>query len=165
MSEAYLNFAVNFFAQLLVFLIHAYYEKKLAKVPNILWLGLFTGIVFGPIFDLLGKYLGLGWYALGFGTLSLTLNAVLMYSLFADNALLMQKARFLHFYFWTMVYVVVCEVTNLFFPMWTYTLAVPSTAYWVVAFGSPLGLAMVFALTWHVLFRRRFVVVTDMFKK
>ena len=165
MPLLWLNFTVIFFAELLIFLIHAHYEKKLAGAPRILWLGLLSSIVPGPLADLLGEYLGLGSYALGFGPLSLTLNAVFLYSLFAANTLLMQKARLLHFCAWTSVFVAVVEITNLYFPIWTYALAVPSIEYFIVAFGAPLGLALAIALAWHLLFGYRFVFIDNVIKK
>lgn len=165
MSGLWLNFAVLIFVQLLVFLIHAYYEKKLSDVPRVLWQGAITGIVFGPLFDLTGKYLGLGSYALGFGPFSLALNGILLYGLFFANILLMRHARLLHFCVWTTVVVAVFEITNLFIPIWTYALAVPSLEYFIIAFIAPLGLAMIIAMAWQVLFGYRFVFIDNMFKR
>lgn len=164
MSDIWLNFTVIFFAELLVLLIHAYYEKRLPDVPRILWLGLLCSIVPGPLADLFGTYLGLGWYTLGVGPFSLALNAIFLYSIFAANTLLMQKARFVHFCAWTFLFVAVVEVTNLFFPIWTYTLTVPSIEYFVVAFGAPLGLALATALAVHRLFGYRFAFISDPLK-
>ena len=165
MSEAWLYFAVVFFMQLLLFLIHAYYEKKLADVPRILWQGAITGIVFGPLFDLIGKYLDLFSYALGFGPFFLTLNAILLYGLFFAHVLLMRQARLLHFCIWTTVVVAVFEITNLFIPLWTYTFAVPSFEYFIIAFGAPLGLAMVIAAAWQILFGYQFVFIDNVIKR
>ena len=165
MSGLWLYFTVVFFMQLLLFLIHAYYEKKLANVPRVLWRGAITGIVFGPLFDLTGKYLGLVSYALGFGPFFLILNAILLYGLFFANILLMRQARLLHFFLWTTIVVAVFETTNLFIRLWTYTFAVPSLEYFIIAFGAPLGLAMIIAITWHVLFGYRFVFIDNVTKK
>ena len=157
MSEAWLNFAVMFFVQLLLFLVHAYFENKLVDVPRILWQGAVSGIVPGLLCDLLfGKYLGLAWYTLGFGPLFLILNAALLYGIFAANMLLMQQARLLYFCIWTVVVTAVFEITNLFFRSYTYTFAVPSPEYVIVAFAGPIGVAIVIALAWHVLFGYRF---------
>ena len=165
MVEAWLHFTIVIFVQLLLFLAHAYYEKKLADVPRILWQGAITGIVFGPLFDLIGKYLGLFSYALGFGLLFLTLNAILLYGLFFANILLMRQARLLHFCIWTTVVVAVFEITNLFIRLWTYTFAVPSLEYFIIAFGAPLGLATIIALAWQVLFGYRFFFIDTLLKK
>lgn len=166
MSEAWLSYAVFILELLFLFLIRAWYEKKLADVPRILLLGALSGIVPGLVCDLLfGKYLGIGSYTLGFGLPFLILNAVLGYGLFVANVLLLQKARFLNFCIWIGVITAVFEITNLYFPVWTYAFAVPSFEYWLVAFGGPLELAIVIALSWHVLFKYRFVFVNNFLKK
>ena len=165
MSQLWFYFAVNVFTQLLIFLIYAHSEKRLADVPRLLALGLLSAIIPGPLCDLIGgKYLGLGEYALGFGPLSLTMNTVFMYSIFAAYILLMQKTRILQFCIWIFVYAAVFEVTNLFFPMWTWAFAVPSVEYVVVSFGSTLAIAVAFALAWHTLFGYRFVFIDNIFK-
>lgn len=157
MSEPLFNFGVVCIAQLFVILVHAWHKHKLPALPRILLIGLLSAIIPGPLADLLGEYLGLGTYVLGFGGFSLALNAVFMYSLFAANTLLMQNAHLLHFCSWTFVYVAAFEVTNIVFPIWIYSLPVPSIEYFVLAFGAPLGLALAFALAWHILFGYQFV--------
>ena len=75
MSEAWLNFAIVFLIQLLLFVTHALYEKKLPDMPRILGYGALNGVVLGPILDLtFGKLLGLCSYTLGFGAFFLILN-------------------------------------------------------------------------------------------
>ena len=166
MSRLWIYFAVMFFVQLLLFLAHAFYEKKLSEVPRILWLGVLSGIVPGLLCDVIfGKYLGLASYALGFGPLFLILNAVFGYGLFAANTLLMQQARLLHFCVWTTIVVAVYEILNLFLPSWTYPFAVPSVEYVIIAFGAPLGLAIVIATSWHVLFGYRFIFIDNITKR
>jgi hypothetical protein len=56
MSGIWLNFAVMFFVQVLLFLFHAHHEKKLTDVPRILLFGAISGLVAGPLFDLIGTY-------------------------------------------------------------------------------------------------------------
>jgi len=165
MSELWLHFAVLIFVQLLVFLIHAYYEKKLSDVPRVLWQGAISGIVFGPLCDLIGgKYLGLGTYLLGFGPLFMILLGILGWGLFAANILLMQHARFLHFFFWNIIIIVISEIINLFFPYWTYPFPMLSIEFLIVLF-SPLVLATAVALAWQVLFGYRFVFIDNVIKK
>ncbi len=166
MSEAWLNYAVFIVELLLLFLIRAWYEKKLADVPRILLLGGLSGIVPGLLADLIfGKYLGVGFYMLGFGPLFLIINAVLGYGLFAANVYLLRQARFLHFCIWIGVITAVFEITNLYFPVWTYAFAVPSFEYWTIAFGGPLELAIAIAIAWHILFKYRFAFIDNLLKK
>ena len=166
MSEVWLNYAVFIVELLLLFLIRAYYEKRLADAPRILLLGALSGIVPGLLCDLIfGKYLGIGFYTLGFGLPFLMLNAVLGYGLFAANILLLQRARFLNFCIWIGVITAVFEITNLYFPVWTYAFAVPSFEYWLIAFGGPLELAIVIAISWHALLRYRFFFIDNLRKK
>ena len=166
MSVFWLNFAVLCVLQLLLFLIHAYVEKKLAHAPRILFYGALSGIVPGLLCDLIfGKYLGLATYALGFGPVFLILNAVLLYGLFAANALLMERAGFLHFCIWMTIVTASFELSNPLLHLWTYAFAVPSLEYVVVAFGGPLVLAIVMAVSWHILFGYRFVFIDNLLKK
>lgn len=157
MSDLWFNYAIILFVMLLVVLVNAYYQKRFADVPRLLWLGALSGIVPGLICDLLiGKHLGLVSYALGFGPVFLVFNAVVGYGLFAVNTLLLQKTRFLSFCAWTLLITAGCEITNLFTRSYTYPFAVPSIEYWIVAFAGPLGLALAMALAWHLLFKYRF---------
>jgi hypothetical protein len=166
MQEAWLNFAIVFFVQLLLFITHAYYEKKLSGVLRILGLGALSGIVLGPLLDLIfGKFLGLCSYTLGFGALFLILNGVLLYGLFAANTLLMQRARLVHFFIWTMVVAGVFEITNLFFHLWTYAFAVPSIEFFIVVSAGNFGAAIFVAVVWHVFFGRRFFFIDNLLKK
>ncbi len=162
MSNLWLNYAVVLLVMLLVVLIHAYHEKKLADMPRILLLGALSGIVPGILADLIfGKYLGLATYALGFGPLFLIFNGFVGYGLFAANTLLMQRARLLTFCFWTVIITAGCEIANIFTHSWTYLYPAPSFGYWIVAFGCPLLLAMAMALAWHILFKYRFTFISD----
>lgn len=166
MSEAWSYFAIVFLVQFLLFLIHAYYEKKLPDVPRILGRGVLGGIVLGLSLDLVfGKFLGLFSYTLGFGMFSLILNAALLYGLFAANALLMREARLPHFFIWTILVGAIFEVTNLFFRLWTWKFALLSGEFLTIFLLGNLGAAILVALVWHVFFGERFVFITDLTRR
>lgn len=166
MSEAWLDFIIVIFVQLILFVIHACYEKRLSDVPRILGWGIFSGIVPGLLFDLIfGKFFGLFSYTLGFGLFFLTLNAALLYGLFAANMLLMQRARLAHFFIWTMIVGAVFEITNLFVPLWTWEFAVPSVEFLIVFLAVNFGGAILIAVAWHVLLGHRFFFIDNLFKK
>lgn len=166
MLEAWLNFIIVVFIQFVLFLIHAYYEKKLSDVPRILGQGVLSGIVLGPLFDLVfGKFFGLCSYTLGFGALFLILNGALLYGLFAAHALLMQQSRLLHFCIWIMVVVAVFEIANLFIPLWTYAFRVPSIEFLIIVSVGNLGAAVLVAVVWHVFLGHKFLFIDNLFKK
>lgn len=55
-------------AQFLLFLIHAFYERKINQIPSILVQSIFGGLLLGLTFDLVfGKLFGGYSYAVGFG--------------------------------------------------------------------------------------------------
>ena len=119
MSEAWFNFVIVILVQLAIFIIHAWYEKRLKDVSKILAWGVIIGIVFGITFDLVvGKYIGLYSYVLGFNATFLIPNGAFSYGFMQANVLLMQKVSLLHFYVWTVVVAAVYEITNYFFPVW-----------------------------------------------
>ena len=167
MSEAWLNFAVVIFVQLLLFIVHAYYEKRLVGVLRILERGVVSGIALGLFFELvLGKIFGLWLNTLGFDVLFLTLNIALLYGLFAANTLLMQQARLAHFYIWTMIVGAVSEITNLFFPMFAWGFAyLPPVEYLFVLSIGYFGGAVLVAAVWHVFLGRRFFFISNLLKK
>jgi len=171
MSEAWLNFTVVIFIQFLLFVIHAYYEKKLSDVPRILGKGVLGGIVLGLFFDLIfGKFLGLWSYTLGFDALFLIPSAALMYGLFAANILLMQQARLLHFFVWIIVVGAVLDITNYIFPVWTYHFfpveAVASSIEFLIVLSfAYLGTAILVAVISHVFLERRFLFIDNLLKK
>lgn len=165
MSEAWLNFTIVVFIQFLFFIIHAYYAKKLSGIPRILGKGVLSGIVLGLLFDLIfGKFLGLFSYTLGFGAFFLTLNAALLYGLFAANTMLMQDVRLSHFFIWTMVVGVVFEITNLFLPLWTWEFALSSIEFSTAFLIGNFGGAILVATVWHIL-GHRFFFIDDLLKK
>lgn len=167
MSEAWLNFSIVIFIQFLLFVIHAYYEKKLFDIPRILGKGVLSGIVLGLLFDLIfGKFFSLFSYTLGFGALFITFNAALFYGLFVANILLMQQVRLQHFYIWTMVVGAVTEITNLFVSLWSWKFAsLPTIEYLIVLSAGYFGVAILVATIWHVFLGRRFLFIDNLFKK
>lgn len=166
MSEAWLNFSIVIFIQFLLFVIHAYYEKKLSDVPRILGKGILGGIVLGLFFDIIfGKFFGLYSYTLGFGAFFLILNAALFYGLFVANILLMQQVRLQHFYIWTMVVGAVTEITNLFVSLWSWKFAsLPPFEYLIVLSVGYFGVAIFIATVWHVFIGNRFLFIDNLFK-
>lgn len=166
MSGAWLDFAVVFFVQLLLFIAHAHYEKKLSCVPRILGRGVLSGIVLGPLLDLIfGKFLGLCSYTLGFGAFFLIFNGALLYGLFAANALLMQQARALHFFIWTIVVAAVFEITNLLFHVWSWTFPLISIEFFILFLIGNFGAAILVAGFWHVFLGDRFFFLDYLIKK
>lgn len=166
MSGPWFNFAVLIFVQFLVFLIHAYCERKLADVPRVLSLGALSGLLVGPPVDLIiGKYLGIGTYLLGFGPFFLILLAIFGWGLGFANIFLMQQARLLHFCIWMMIVIVTSEIFNLFLPLWTWPFAMQSIEYVIMALIAPLVLSMAIALVWHILFGYRFAFIDNVLKR
>lgn len=171
MSEAWLNFTIIVFVQLIFFAIHAYYAKRLSDAPRILGQGVISGIVLGIVFDLVfGTYFGFWSYALGFGVFFLTLNAALVYGIFAAHVLLMQRARITTFFIWTMMVAVVFEITNLFFHAWTYHFFrgwawETEVSSFALLAGLPIayfGTAFLVAVVWHIFFGRRFLFIDNL---
>ncbi len=166
MSEAWLNFIIVIFIQFLLFIIHAYYEKKLSDVPRILGWGVLIGIVVGLLSDLvLGKFFGLWSYTLGFGAFPLTLSAALVYGLFAANTLLMQRARLSNFFIWTTVVAAVYEITNHFFHVWTYEFVLSPSEFFIFLLGGYFGTAIVIAIISHVFLGHRFLFIDNLLRK
>ncbi len=166
MSEAWLNFAVFFFVQLIVFVTHAYYEKKLSDVPRILGWGVLTGIVIGLLSDLVyGKSFGLWSYTLGYGALTLIPIAAAVYGLFAAHILLMQQARLRHFFVWTMITMAGYEIINYFFRVWTYKLELPILGLFIFLMVGYFITAVFVAAFWHVFLKHRFLFVDMLIKK
>lgn len=166
MSEAWLNFIVVIFVQFILFVIHAYYEKKLSGVPSILGKSVLGGIVLGLLFDIIfGKFFGLYSYTLGFGAFFLIFNAALLYGLFVANTLIMQRARLSHFFVWTMIVAAVFEITNIFFHMWTWEFVLPPIEFLIFISAVNFGPAILVAVVWHIFLGRRFLFIDNLFKK
>lgn len=166
MPEAWFNFSTVILVQFLLFIVHAWYEKRLREVPRILGLSIAIGVPFGIVFDLIvGKFFSLYDYELGFGLFFLTVNGALSYGLMQANALLMERVRFFHFYVWTIVVGLVYEVTNHFFRVWTWDFSSVWLETLVVhAFGY-IGLATLMALTWHYVIGHKFAWIQNILNR
>ena len=166
MLEAWLNFAIVIFVQFLLFIICAFCQKRLSDVPRILGLGMLIGIVMGLSFDLvLGKFFGLSSYTFGFSLFFLVINATLAYGIFAANILLLQHIRLPYFILWNIVIVVVYEIINHFFRVWTWEFLLPRFEFLMVLLVGYLGGAIFVAVISHVFLGRRFFFIDNLFKK
>lgn len=170
MLESWLNFAIVVFAQLVLFVAHAYYVNRLTDIPRLLGLGVLIGLVMGLLYDLfLGKFLGLASYELGFGAIFLVINGALSYGIFAANVLLLQHARLRDFFLLTVVVVVVYEVTNNFLRVWTWRLehllAFSSSVEFIIVLliGYFTGAIFVAAVA-HKFFQYRFSFINNLLK-
>jgi len=144
MLGAWVNFGVLLFAQILIFLAFALYEKKLSNALEILGKGILIGIPFGLSFDLFfGKLLGLSSYALGFDLAFLIPNAALSYGIFAATILLL-KSRPLYFCVATLLITGLYEIANLFLYVWQWQFPVSVVLYPVIlAIGYVAGAILV----------------------
>jgi hypothetical protein len=153
----WLNFAIVILVQFLIFILYAYYEKKIPDVPRVLAHGVVIGIVIGLLFDLvLGKYFRLNSYVLGFGVPFLILNDAFSYGLFAATTLLLQHVRppyfFINIAFVTAIY----EITNRFFHVWTWEFVSSPIQFLVLLLLGYFGGATLIALCGRVFFGYRF---------
>jgi hypothetical protein len=161
MSLLWFNFIVVVLAQLVIFLVHAYIEKRLFDVPRILMRSMAIGIPFGIVFDVLvGDYIGLYSYELGMGLLFLLVNGALSFGFMQANALLMDKGTIVHFYIWSVNVGVLYEVANVFFPVWEWEFASRSQETLVVVGIGYFGLAVLMAFVWHFIFRHHFAFIS-----
>lgn len=166
MLEAGLSFAVVIFVQLILFITHAYYEKRLSDIPRILGLGVLVGTVVGLLSDLVwGKFFGLWSYTLGFGAFFLALNAALLYGIFAANTLLMQRAGLAHFFIWTMIIMAGYEITNHFFYVWKYEFTIPFIGFVMFLVVGYFLTAVFVAIVLHMFLGQRFFFINDFFKE
>lgn len=166
MSEAWLNFIIIIFTQLLLFVICAYFEKKLSDMPRILGLGALVAIVVGIPFDLVvGKLFGIHSFSLGFGMLFLIINAVFSYGLFAANILLLQHIKLSYFILLNVVIVAIYEITNSFFPVWTWNFVLPPIEFVIVLLVGYLVGSILVAIISHILLKRHFLFIDKLLKK
>jgi hypothetical protein len=109
--------------QFAVFLALAY--KKSAHVSltkRIVVMGIVAGALFGIAFDLIvGQYLGIFNYHLGFELPFLLVNGALSYGLWMLTVLLLQRDRLIAFCGRVIFIGFVYEVSNYFFPVWAWT--------------------------------------------
>ena len=157
MFGPWLDFTVVILVQLVLFIIHAWYEKRLSDVPKILAWGMGIGLLFGIVFDLvIGKYVGLYSYVLGFNITFLIPNGILSYGFMQANVLLMQKVPLPHFYIWTVLVALVYEITNYYFVVWTWEFATPKVELLIVHSLLYIGIALLMAGIWHFVIGYRF---------
>lgn len=133
MSEAWLDFGTMILIQFLLFVAFALHQERLSETPRLLVQGFLIGIPLGLGFDLiLGNYLGLSSYVLGFNAPFLIPNAILSYGLFAANILLLQRMGWQYFLIWTLLIMAIYEIANLFFPVWSWKFNLPAIPYLIV---------------------------------
>lgn len=166
MSEAWINFLVVAFVQLILFIGYAYYQKRLAEALRMFGWGALIGIVFGLPLDLVvGNHFGLYTYALGFTPTFLVFNWVVLNGLFAANTLLGQRLRLPHFFLWTLVLMAAHEVPNYFFRVWTWQFSFLPVEHAVVLIVGYFVGAAVGAMVWQLFFGRRFLFIDNLLTK
>lgn len=165
MVSAWFSFSIVIGIQLVLFFIHAWYEGRLRDVPYMLALGCAIGVVFGIPFDLIvGHYFGLYTYVLGFTFPFLFWNGLLSFGFMQANVLLMEKVGLIHFLLWSMLVGVVYEVTNYLFPVWEWEFGPIWFEYLAVVCVLYAGLAGLMAVVWNLLFRHKFMIITNALK-
>lgn len=166
MLEPWLNFSIVVFVQLVLFVISAYYQKRLSDIPRILGLSVLIGIVFGALVDfILGKFFGLHSYTLGFGVVFLILNWILLNGLFVANTLLAERMRLPYFYLWTIILVAAYEIPNHFFRVWTWEFQLSPIVFLIVLSAGYFGGAILVAVISHVFFGHRFLFIDNLLKE
>lgn len=164
MQEAWLNFSIVVFAQLLFFVVCAYYEEKFSEIPRMLGQGILVGLALGLVYDYAINFFGLNSYTLGFGMPFLVINAALSYGIFVANILTLQNVRLPKFILWNIALVAVYEATNHFFDVWDWKFELPPIEFFIVLLvGYTVGALIVVAIS-HVFLGRRFLFVNNLFK-
>jgi len=141
--ENLLNFLVVILVQFIFLFIHAKSVRELSNLPTYLVQGMILGLPFGITFDvIIGKYVGMFDYQLGFTWWFLTINGILSYGIMIANVLLLFRHTLNHMYFWSVLIGLVYEVVNIFFPVWNWKFSSSAFEYLIV-----IGVAYA-ALTW-----------------
>lgn len=157
MSVAWISFGVVIFAQFIFFVLSAFYYKKSRSIPRLLLLGIILGTAIGLLYDnLLGKYFGLFSYTLGFETIFLLLNASLSYGLFVATILLIQKVNTVHFVAWLSTLIAVYEITNYFFPVWSYNFSLPFIPFFILCLAGYSSGALLASVISKFIFKQSF---------
>lgn len=160
-----MNYAVFIAVQILIFVAHAAYENRLKDIPRLLGLGVLIGVGVGLFFDIIfGKIFSLFSYGLGFGYLSLILNAVVLYGLFVADILLLHNARLVYAVLWVSMVTIVYEVTNLFLPVWTWEFVLPQIIHIAVILIIYFSGAITVALIGQLMFKYRFRLVETLLR-
>jgi hypothetical protein len=166
LSDIWINFSVVVFVQFSLFFITALYYKKLKEIPLILLYSIIIGTFVGLLYDLmLGKYLGLVSYSFGFVIPHLLLNASVSYGLFVASVLLLQSIRILNFVTWIGIIVIIYEITNLYFPVWTYEFSLPLLPFFILCLiGYSSGALLASAIA-HLIFKHPFALKLETRKR
>ena len=154
------------FVQVLLLVGLVLYQKKWSELWTMLGQGMIMGLVIGLLSDLIwGKFFGLWSYTLGFGILPLTLTAAFVYGLFVTNILLIRRMHLAYFFIWTMVIMLVYEVPNYYFHVWTYHIPLPPSGFLAFLVVGYFGTAIFVAVVAQVLFQQRFFFIESLLKK
>lgn len=117
------NFLIVIFAQLVLLLLLAHWKQGLKKItlPFVLQ-SMALGTVAGIVVDLVvGKYIGIFGYALGFTPVFLIFNGAFSYGLWILTIRTLQPECLLPLCAWTIIIGLVYEVVNYFFRVWYWT--------------------------------------------
>ncbi len=156
-SDNFLNFTVVILVQLVVFILHACIVGEKQNILLYLKRGCILGLPFGIIFDLIiGKYIGIFDYQMGFETPFLILNGIGSYGLMMANVLLIRKHPALYVYLWTISLGVVYEVANYLFPVWEWTFATAPYEYFIVTLAGYAGLSLLMTCTLRIVYGIKF---------
>jgi hypothetical protein len=157
MSADWTSFGVILLTQAVFLLLSAIYYKRMNDLPRLLCIGIIIGTFVGLLYDnVLGKHLGLFSYQLGFGTTFLLLNASLSYGLFITSVLLVQKVSVIKFTIWMSILIVIYEVINVFFPVWSYNFSLPLLPFFIICLVGYSSGALLASLITKYVFKRPF---------
>lgn len=157
MSGAWVSFVVIISVQIVFFALTAFYFKK-PPSSKLLLRGAAIGMTVGLVYDiLLGGYFGLFSYTLGFEIQFLLINASLSYGIFAANTLLLEKVSTIHFVIWLSALVSVYEITNFYFPVWSYNFALPLIPFFILCLIGYSSGALLTSFIAKLLFKQPFV--------
>jgi hypothetical protein len=160
--EPWLDFVAVGLAALFLYIVCTFYEKRSSDAPRLLLLGILTGVPLGLLSDLALR--GTYTYTLGYGLFYLILNAAVVYGFFVATVLALQRVRLLRFSIWIIVIVAVYEITNHFFPVWTYKVT-PFLGWLSFVLIGYFATAVFIVLIAHLFFRYRFQSIDDLIKK
>ncbi|MCA9365753.1 hypothetical protein KC723_02570 [Candidatus Kaiserbacteria bacterium] len=116
------NFWIFVLVQFTFFVLVAFHLNKADKIIKYLLLGLIIGLPFGVAFDLLiGEYVGVFSYYLGFTKDFVIINAVLSYGLLISTVALIKNLKIISLYLWSVLIACVYELINYLSPVWEWT--------------------------------------------
>jgi hypothetical protein len=121
-STALLNFVIVIVAQFIFLLIHSIAVGETEKLPKYILRGVLIGLPFGVLFDLVvGRWLGVFDYELGFVWWFLIINGAFSYGLACANVLLLYHHNAAHVYLWSVALGAFYEAVNAMFAVWHWT--------------------------------------------